>query len=174
MATTDIVLQFIYPQTADADTRTFQVKQIVEGSPGTIDIYKFQHPNTGSNLGVTSIQRKNLATQRWEAAGHIEWTSDTNASVYFGGLERVNMRELRKLKKTSSKSRRFKADGSEYKWKIAENGHDIYCVSTRGKTVATWSQEQSTLRVADRAEDILDRIVVTCLLNTWMMRLGFW
>lgn len=57
---------------------------------------------------------------------------------------------------------------------MAENGTDIYCVSTRSKTVATWSQEQSTLRVMDRAEGILDRIVVTCFLNLWMKRINQW
>jgi hypothetical protein len=46
------------------------------------------------------------------------------------------------------------------------------CVSTQlgafGKNVAEWSNEASTLRVAERFEPILDRIVVTCILNLWM------
>ncbi|OSX59197.1 hypothetical protein POSPLADRAFT_1040916 [Postia placenta MAD-698-R-SB12] len=174
MATTDLILQFLWPTSTNSDGRTFQIKQIAEAPQDPIELYKFHHPVTGNNTGVTQIHRKNLATQVWEPSGHIEWTSAAAATVYFGGLERVPMRELRRMKKVSSKSRRFKANGSEYKWKVAENGTDIYCVSTRSKTVATWSQEQSTLRVMDRAEGILDRIVVTCFLNLWMKRINQW
>ena len=82
---------------------------------------QFHHPNTGFNSGVTAIQRKNAATQRWENAGQIEWSSNTSGAVYFG-VERVtrhsrysgyhpltflgsqvSIRELRKPKKPSSK-----------------------------------------------------------------------
>lgn len=136
-------------------------------------MYKFQHPNTGTNTGVTDISRKNAATQRWEHAGQIDWLSDHTANVMFG-TERVHIRELRKMKKQSSKSRRFKAGGSEYKWKQAENGKDLFCVSTRGKVVATWSDDQSQLRITDRGEGILDRVVVTCFLNSWMNGLKLW
>ncbi|KAH9951774.1 hypothetical protein B0H21DRAFT_190956 [Amylocystis lapponica] len=174
MATNDLVLHFQRPaDNPDADLRTFQVRQIVEGSTDSIDMYKFHHPVTGSASGVTSIQRKNTTTQRWENAGQIEWASDSNASVYFG-IERISCRELRRAKKASSKSRRFKAAGAEYKWKIAENDADLFCVSTRGKIVATWTQAEETLRVADRAEGFLDRVVVTCFLNIWMKQLNIW
>lgn len=89
-----------------------------------------------------------------------------------------------------ARSRRFKVGGSEYKWKVAENDVDLIvsalrfhplppftllqCVSTRRKTVAAWSQEDVTLRVTDRGEGILDRVVVTCFLNLWMKRLNMW
>ncbi|GBE79301.1 hypothetical protein SCP_0204990 [Sparassis crispa] len=171
MANTDVILQFLYPSDDNHDMRTFQAKQMVEGSTEMVEMYKFHHPATGSTSGVTSFQRKNLNTQRWENAGQIEWMSDSSATVYFG-IERVSARELRRSKKTSSKSRRFKVAGSEYKWKIAENGVDLFCVSTRGKTVAVWSQETQVLRVTERAEGFLDRVVVTCLLNLWMKNLN--
>ncbi|EPT03552.1 hypothetical protein FOMPIDRAFT_1115195 [Fomitopsis schrenkii] len=176
MAATDLVLRWVYPpEEANADRRTFQISQIVEGSTEAVEMYRFHHPNTGTNTGVTAISRKNAATQRWENAGQIEWLSDHTANVFFG-TERVHMRELRKMKKQSSKSRRFKAGGSDYKWKQAENGKDLLCVSTslRGKDVATWSADQATLRVTDRGEGILDRVVVTCFLNSWMNGLNLW
>lgn len=65
----------------------------------------------------------NFETKLWEAAGHIEWSSNYSAIVYFG-IERVTLlpfitikfingvsryrdqvplRELRKLKKNTSK-----------------------------------------------------------------------
>lgn len=41
MASNDLVLHFIYPtENVDADLRTFQIKQIVEGSAETLDMYK--------------------------------------------------------------------------------------------------------------------------------------
>ena len=40
--------------------------------------------------------------------------------------------------------------------------------------MASWTQKQLQLRVAARAEDVLDRIVVTCLLNLWIRHLGLW
>ena len=39
---------------------------------------------TGHNIGVTTFYRKNLATLVFETAGHIEWLSDSNATVHFG------------------------------------------------------------------------------------------
>ena len=110
MASTDLVLQCVYPpESANADKRTFQINQIVEGSTEPVEMYRvravfralsigvlivgsaleqFSHPNTGTNTGVTTISRKNPATQRWENAGQIEWLSDHTANVFFG-TERV-------------------------------------------------------------------------------------
>ncbi|KAI0692648.1 hypothetical protein BC835DRAFT_1406968 [Cytidiella melzeri] len=172
MAGGDVVLQFIWPPSdTTTDLRTLRIKQIDENGEAH-DIYKFRHPLIAySNSGVTYFQRMNFATNLWETAGHIEWSSDHSANIYFG-LERIPLRELRRMKKNTSKSRRFKANGTDYKWKIADNGLDLICVSTqlgaRGKNVAEWSNEALTLRVAERAEPILDRLVVTCILNLWM------
>lgn len=48
------------------------------------------------------------------------------------------------------------------------------CVDSRGQTVATWTQEALELRVAASAEDILDRLVVTCLIHLWFRAHGYW
>ncbi|OJT13300.1 hypothetical protein TRAPUB_10066 [Trametes pubescens] len=177
MTAPDLVLRFVYPANANADFRTVNIHQAVEGSDTLIELYKFHHPNTGVNTGLTTFQRKNFETQLWENAGQIEWNSNTSGAVYFG-VERISIRELRKSKKPSSKSRRFKVNSSEYKWKIAENGADLICVSdnltNRGKTIAMWTQEALILRVAERAEGFLDRVVVTCVLNLWFKRLNLW
>ncbi|KAJ7742433.1 hypothetical protein DFH07DRAFT_750393, partial [Mycena maculata] len=165
----DTVLRFSYSNSEEI--RTFRAFQQVEG--GTeLELYQFYHSSYGPSDGVTTFQRKNLNTSIWEPAGEISWTSNTNATVHFGMTE-VNIRDLRKPKKSSSKSRRFKAGGHEYKWKLSEE-NGLFCVDSRGKTVATWSQEDATLSVAAQVENILDRIVVTCLLNLWIRHLGLW
>ena len=94
-------------------------------------------------------------------------------------------------------------NGAEYKWKVADNGTDLVvrgclaplrrsitsvnkglirahlqCLSTQlstyGKNVAEWSQENLVLRVSERVESILDRIVVTCIINMWMKYKNLW
>ncbi|GLB33630.1 hypothetical protein LshimejAT787_0105140 [Lyophyllum shimeji] len=143
------------------------------GERGQVELYKFYHPVTGMNIGMTNFYRQNLQTTVFEPAGAIEWLSNENATIQFG-LEEVSIRDLRKVKNSNSKSRRFKAGGSTYKWKLAENETDLYCVDFRDKTIATWTQGQQQLRIAVRAEEILDRLVVTCMLNLWIKRLGQW
>ncbi|KAM5535644.1 hypothetical protein V8D89_010631 [Ganoderma adspersum] len=182
MSTTDLVLRFELSSNPNADARTLQVLQIVDqnsagAGQSTVALYKFHHPNTGLTTGVTSIQRINTDTQVWENAGNIDWSSNTSGAVYFG-VERVSIRELRKPKKPSSKSRRFRVNNSEYKWKLAENGTDMICVSdnlgNRGRQIAAWTQDTLTLRVAERAEGFLDRVVVTCFLHLWLRRYSIW
>ncbi|KAL1743309.1 hypothetical protein HDZ31DRAFT_83494 [Schizophyllum fasciatum] len=164
-------LRFAFSTSSNSDMRTLQVYSQADGQE--TELYKFYHPMTGLSSGLTTVQRRNPNTQIYETACEIEWKSDTNATVSFG-VEQVTLRDLRKPKKNSSQSRRFKAGGSEYKWKIAENDKDIFCVDTRGKAVAEWDQEQKSLKVARRSEGILDRLVVTCILNLWMKRAGDW
>ncbi|TCD71309.1 hypothetical protein EIP91_011080 [Steccherinum ochraceum] len=120
MAGGDLVFHFVYPAaTSYNDMRTVQIKQVVEGSTEEIDFYK--HPLTDSTSGETTFYRMNIDIDRWETAGTISWSSNHTATVRFG-IEDISMRELRKPKKGSSQSRRFKAAGSEYKWKITEDG----------------------------------------------------
>ncbi|KAJ7507591.1 hypothetical protein B0H11DRAFT_2169371 [Mycena galericulata] len=173
MSPMDTVLRFSYSNSEEIRTAgTVSSKVASVGKKARTYQSKFYHSSYGPSSGVTTFQRKNLNTSVWEPAGEISWTSNTNATVHFGMTE-VNIRDLRKPKKSSSQSRRFKAGGSEYKWKMAE-GSDIFCVDSRGKTVATWRQEETTLTVSPQAEDILDRICVTCLLNLWIRHLGLW
>lgn len=54
------------------------------------------------------------------------------------------------------------------------NAHSFKCVDLRGRTVATWSQEQLQLIVVPRVEGIMDRVVVTCMLNLWIKQVGQW
>ncbi|KAH7920276.1 hypothetical protein BV22DRAFT_814079 [Leucogyrophana mollusca] len=173
MSASDIVLRFVYPISSNADIRTFRVYQVIEGSTGELELYKFLHPMTGLATGITTYHRKNLITLVFETAGQIEWTSNTNATVYFG-IDEVPVKDLRKVKNATSQSRRFKVAGSEYKWKISENGTDMFCIDSKDKHIANWSQDTQILSVAPRAETMLDRIVVTCLLNLWFKQLGRW
>ncbi|KAJ3534381.1 hypothetical protein NM688_g7147 [Phlebia brevispora] len=177
MAGGELVLKFVYPPAdANQDPRTVEISR-VNGSDDLSILYKFFHPNTGSKMGVTTLQRKS-PSGTWDTVGHVEWSSNTTAKVRFG-TEEMPMKELRREKKPGqSKSRRFKAGNAEYKWKIADNGKDFLCASTQltsfGKNIAEWSQDEVTLRVSERAENILDRVVMTCFLNIWMKNLGRW
>ncbi|TFK43350.1 hypothetical protein BDQ12DRAFT_709150 [Crucibulum laeve] len=172
MSAHDILLKFAYSDATNADLRTFSVHQLSSTSPLQSEVlYKFYHPATGLANGMTTFYRKNAITPVLETAGQIEWLSEYNAIVHFG-LDQAPIRQLRRAKKPNSKSRRFKACGCEYKWKRVGSGDDLYCVDARGKAVANWSQEKLHLRVATKAENILDRIVVTCLVNLWFLRLA--
>lgn len=181
----DLVLRFRYPDQSQSqhanDMRTVNIKQVAvsDEQETEADLYKFYHPVIqGLRTGVTTYHRMNTSTGTWMMAGSIDWQTDSTCNVFFGGTEKVHIRELRKSKKATSKSRRFKAGGSEYKWKLAENGRDLTCLSQQltsyGKTVAEWSQETLTLRVAERVEPILDRVVVTLFLNLWMRSMDDW
>lgn len=173
----DILLRVAYhfPSGSDiGDLRAFRAYQSIEGSDAPeIELYKFLHPMTNDPRTNTTFYRKNLTTGNYETAGYIEWSAEWNARVTWG-IETVSLRDCRKQKKEASKSRRFKAGGSEYKWKIAENQADLFCVDSRARTVASWAQETLTLRVAPRAANILDRLIVTCTLNLYMKQLGQW
>ncbi|KAJ3803073.1 hypothetical protein GGU11DRAFT_671288 [Lentinula aff. detonsa] len=168
-------LHFVFASAIDADMRTFKVNLLPsDSSTHSIELYRFHHPVTGLTHGLTTFRRQNMATNIFETAGQIEWSSDHNATIYFG-LEEVHIRDIRKAKKSTSRSRRFKAGGSEYKWKLASDSADLVCVDSRGKTIASWNQEQSNLHVSPKGESILDRLVVTCFLNLWALRhLGQW
>ncbi|KIP12826.1 hypothetical protein PHLGIDRAFT_123891 [Phlebiopsis gigantea 11061_1 CR5-6] len=202
MTGNDLVLRFRYPDESQSqhanDMRTVNIKQVAvsDEQETEADLYKFYHPVIqGLRTGVTTYHRMNTSTGTWMMAGSIDWQTDSTCNVFFGGTEKVpplsnyyvrqrtknvqvHIRELRKSKKATSKSRRFKAGGSEYKWKLAENGRDLTCLSQQltsyGKTVAEWSQETLTLRVAERVEPILDRVVVTLFLNLWMRSMDDW
>ncbi|ESK97595.1 hypothetical protein Moror_17595 [Moniliophthora roreri MCA 2997] len=100
------------------------------------------------------------------------------------------MRRRDKLK-ANSKSRRFKAGNSEYKWKRVDNDNEkdlivcsqffsrgilsvSQCVDSRGETVVTWTHDSSMLVVSRKVEAHLDRVVVTCFLNIWAIHMGNW
>ncbi|KAF5393870.1 hypothetical protein D9757_000186 [Collybiopsis confluens] len=173
-----------------ADMRTFKIFQLLsESATDETELYRFHHPATGLTRGLTTFHRQNVATGIFETAGQIDWLSDYNATVYFGleeashtCISAANWQICRtdsrpRIEETQEdESRRFKVDGSEYKWKLAtSNSGGLFCVDSRGKVIATWNQEQSNLDVSPGAESILDRLVVTCFLNLWALRhLGQW
>ncbi|KAJ3485364.1 hypothetical protein NLI96_g5028 [Meripilus lineatus] len=159
----DLILHFVYPApTALNDLRTVTIKQVPAEGGDEIELYKFSHPVTGTGVGVTTFQRQNFAVPRWETAGQIEWVNNYNGYIYFG-VERVAMRDVRRQKKSTSTSRRFKAGGNEFKWKIINEGEDLICVSARGKTVALWTQSTQILKVVERVENVLDRQAVSSI-----------
>ncbi|EEB93015.1 hypothetical protein MPER_08388, partial [Moniliophthora perniciosa FA553] len=193
MASSEFSLQFIFSQASNADLRTFKIVKIPEESGPSIELYRvgrilitlklliihsiirlqFHHPVTGLHIGTTTFQRLNLLTNVYETAGQIGWVSNHNATIVFG-VEEVNMKELRKAKKANSKSQRFKAGNSEYKWKRVDNDikKDLVCVDSRGKTVVTWTHDSSMLVVSRKVEAHLDRVVVTCFLNIWAIHMS--
>ncbi|KII95348.1 hypothetical protein PLICRDRAFT_48312 [Plicaturopsis crispa FD-325 SS-3] len=178
MAGDDVYLRVAF-DSPNKDMRTFTVYQVVEGG-ADIRLYRFYHPmdpSSGLNVnnGITTFHRTNLTTNMLETAGQIEWRSQTNLTVYFGGIEEgISIRDIRLKKKDSSASRRFQAKGSEYKWKIGDNGNDLICTDWLGRTVASWTHETSILHVLSRVESVLDRFVVTFFLNLWFKLRDDW
>ncbi|KAF9246952.1 hypothetical protein BU15DRAFT_57896 [Melanogaster broomeanus] len=124
MTESDIVLRLVSSTESNVDMRTFRVLQVIENAAEELELYRFSHPMTGNSIGTTTYKRKNLDTLDFETAGYIEWFSSSNATVCFG-VDEVPIRDLRKIK-NGSQSRRFKVAGSEYKWKIGENGNDLF------------------------------------------------
>ncbi|KAF8138175.1 hypothetical protein EV363DRAFT_1155660 [Boletus edulis] len=173
MANTDIVLRFVLSTDSNVDMRTFRVLQVLGNATEELEVYKFSHPLTGHSTGTTTFHRKNLDTAIFETAGHVEWFSSFNATVCFG-VDECSVKDLRKTENGGHRSRRFKASGVEYKWKLGESGTDMLCIDSKDKHVAVWSGEDRKLTVAPRCAAILDRIVVTCFLNIWFKSLGRW
>ncbi|THV03273.1 hypothetical protein K435DRAFT_827117 [Dendrothele bispora CBS 962.96] len=169
MTSSDFTLYFEFPDN-DPENRTFKIHKLAQDSAdASTEFYRFHHPVTGLKTGLTTFQRHNLKTDIFETAGQIDWLSNYNCTISFG-IDEVHIRELRKMKKSSSKSRRFKAGGSEYKWK--EEDKNLICVDSRGKTVATWTDKDKKLWVAGKLEPVLDRLVVSCFLNIWFLQHG--
>ncbi|KAI0079652.1 hypothetical protein K474DRAFT_548472 [Panus rudis PR-1116 ss-1] len=167
----DIVLRFVYYSDERYDKRSVRIYEIKEDGQ-QVQIYNFFHPLADTTLGTTTEYYRRLAsTGNEHRAGHIEWTTRFQPYVYWGGLQpKVGTKELRKIKNKSSKSRRFKVDGTEYKWKIKADGQGLVCERGRGRVVAEWNEPTKTLRVSSDEvprEEVLDRFVVTCYLNLW-------
>lgn len=169
----DIALRFLYSTDVNVDTRNFRVYQVIESSPERLEVYRFCHPTPGHTSPTTTLQRKNLDALLWETAGRIEWSSDAHATIWFG-VDEVSIKDLRRVKNSTSQSRRFKVSGNEYKWKIGENSHNLFCVDSKDRHVATWSGEERLLKIAPRCANILERIIVTCFLNLWFKQHGRW
>lgn len=164
MTEPDIDLRFAYD--GNADMRNFRVYQVIENAPERLEVYRFHHPTAGYITPTTTFKRKNLAVLRWDITGRIEWPTTTSGTVWFG-VDEVPIKDLRKIKNGTSQSRRFKVSGNEYKWKVAANGQDLFCVDSKDKHVAIWTAQEMSLKIAPRCATILERIVITCFLNLW-------
>ncbi|KAG6378445.1 hypothetical protein JVT61DRAFT_12700 [Boletus reticuloceps] len=137
MANTDNVLRFVLSTDSNVDMRTFRVLQVLGNPTEELEVYKFSHPLTGHSTGTTTFHRKNLDTSIFETAGHVEWFSSFNATVCFGVDETCAKQRMvaskfpkptvlaRCAQTCLSRSRRFKASGMEYKWKLGESGTDM-------------------------------------------------
>ncbi|KAK7695689.1 hypothetical protein QCA50_000325 [Cerrena zonata] len=176
MSNGDLRLHFVFSERFDM--RTFNVNRLDADGVSEVTLYKVFHPLPDSLVSETIFERMNFATGQWDKAGIIEWSNRTTCGVFFGGIPpKIGMRELRKKKKNNSKSRRFKAGGTEYKWKLQpEDTGDtgLVCEGSRGKVVATWTHETNILYVSERVVDQLDHIVITCLMNLWMWTMRLW
>ncbi|KAG2369987.1 hypothetical protein BDR07DRAFT_330321 [Suillus spraguei] len=172
-AETDMVFRFVNPTD---EMRTFRVYQVIgTAAHEELELYRFSHSMTGSSGGTTTYQRKNMNSLIFETAGQISWSSNTNPSAVYFGLEDVSIKDLRKVKNATSQSRRFKSGvGACYKWKVSDNRTDLYCIDSQDKYIASWSNHEKILRVTPRASAMLDRLVITCFLNVWFKRLGRW
>ncbi|KAJ8595342.1 hypothetical protein M405DRAFT_728213 [Rhizopogon salebrosus TDB-379] len=180
MVDTDMIFRFVFPSEADCDMRTFRIYQVIGGTAHEeLVLYKFSHSTTGpgSSSGTTTYHRKNMTSLAFECAGYIHWSSNTNATVCFG-VDELSIKDVRKVKNATSRSRRFQCSaGAWHKWKIADNGTDLYvrdCTDSKNKHIASWSHEERTLKVTPYASIMIDRVVVTCFLNVWFKRLGRW
>ncbi|KAI5120516.1 hypothetical protein M0805_000101 [Coniferiporia weirii] len=173
MSGEDIVLLWRFPAPENVnDMRTFSVFLDLGTALEALHLYKFL-TIPGVAETVTTFERWNINARRWEIAGEIHWINNFGGQVQFG-VHVLQLQEIRKRKNQSSKSRRFIANGSEYKWKMTDDGADLFCVDPSGRTIATWTQGALELRVVPSAENILDRIVVTCLVHVWFRAHGYW
>lgn len=163
-------LQYTVPNTEEIRTC-----QVLEDQPdgGLLQLFKFQ-TFTNNRTCETDFQRFNKFTNRYETAGIIQWNGSTNAQVTFG-IVTLSLRDVRRLNKPSSQSRRFRWNNSEYKWKRGgSDGKDLFCYDWRKRVIASFNDETKVLQVSERGYTILDQIVVTCLLHRWMLSLGHW
>ncbi|KAF5370121.1 hypothetical protein D9758_001222 [Tetrapyrgos nigripes] len=176
MTSSGFTLHFSFPDTDSSEnmSRTFKIYKVGDGATdASTELYRFHHPDTGLKTGLTTFHRQNLQTNIFEIAGQIDWLATYNCTVSFG-VDEVHVQDLRKRKNSGSRSRRFKASGAEYKWKIAENDEGLLCVDSSGKNVATWSHQNHNLWISEKGELVLDRITVTCFLNLWFKQHGAW
>ncbi|KAL5508358.1 hypothetical protein ACEPAH_5977 [Sanghuangporus vaninii] len=173
MSGEDLVLLWRFPPPQEGrDMRTFNVYLELGSTHEPLHLYKFL-TITGISESTTTFERWNISARRWEIAGEVHWANNFSGQVQFG-IHILRLQDVRRRKKQSSKSRRFVVNDSEYKWKIRDDGHGLFCVNSRGQTVASWTQETLELRVAPSAEDILDRLVVICLIHLWFRAHGYW
>jgi len=159
-ATTDIVLRWEF----DArDMRKVNIWQPQEGQDD-LKLYYFLTFDRSS-----TYYRFNIMTGRYENAGTIEWLSSRNIQLNMG-LRSMHVDMMLRRNKATSKSRRFKAlNNVEYKWRpVDADPANLECVTVAGrKFVALYTAADQTLRVHPRGQQILDDVVVLCLMHLY-------
>ncbi|KZW03871.1 hypothetical protein EXIGLDRAFT_690625 [Exidia glandulosa HHB12029] len=127
----------------------------------------------------TIFYRFNVNTSNYEYAGEIDWGLH-QSMVTFGTAEPRSIREMRQAKTPGkSQSRRFTWNGHQYKWKRGEAQNDLQCFTVpmlgAGKLVASFEGSSQTLTVEARArEDVIDQIVVLCVVHLFLISAGKW
>ncbi|OCB84463.1 hypothetical protein A7U60_g8449 [Sanghuangporus baumii] len=159
MSGEELVLLWRFPPPQEGrDMRTFNVYLELGSTHEPLHLYKFL-TITGISESATTFERWNISARRWEIAGEVHWANNFSGQVQFG-IHIVSDY----LGFQSSRSR------------LTDSTSPVLrkCVDSRGQTVAAWTQETLELRVAPSAEDILDRLVVTCLIHLWFRAHGYW
>jgi len=161
-------LQFTFPDPSD-----FRTANILEPQANGehLTLFKIQtYSNTPT--AETEFLRFNKLTGKDEWAGGIRWEGRTTVS--FGAVN-MSLHELRRRKKPSSQSRRFKWNNSEYKWKrTGTGGRNLTCYDWFKRVIASYNDDTRYLEVSDRGYALLDQLVVTCLLHRWTLSQGYW
>lgn len=172
---TNVTLKFIYPAARyHQDIRTVTVYKYDSDTEESAELYRFEHPANGMAIGVTVFSKKNTETEEWDRIGHIEWTSPLSGAVTLDGNE-VTIREYRKVINKTSTSRRFKYKGVEYKWKFSDHiKNNLYCVDAHDFVWGKWYHDKNVLRLTYNSEGLLERLVLTALLNVWFYQKEAW
>ncbi|KAF9653459.1 hypothetical protein BDM02DRAFT_3265661 [Thelephora ganbajun] len=172
---TTLTLKFVYPAAKyHQDTRTVTIYKYDPETEETSEFYRFEHPSTGMAIGMTTFSKKNPDTGEWDRVGHIEWTSPLSGAVTLDENE-MTIKEYRKVINKTSTSRRFKYKGVEYKWKASDHiKNNLYCVDTHDFVWGKWYNDKNILRVTSNSEGLLERLLVTALLNIWFFQKEAW
>jgi len=172
---TTLSLKFIYPAAKyHQDIRTVTIYRCDADSEEPTEIYRFEHPSSGMAIGLTTYSKKNLSTGEWDRIGHIEWTSPLSGAISLGGSE-MTIKDYRKVINKTSTSRRFKYKGTEYKWKYSDHiKNNLYCVDAHDFVWGKWYHEKNILKLTYNTEELLERLILTALLNVWFFQKEAW
>jgi len=164
--TTDLVLRWEFDS---GDIRKLNIWTARPGDQDDLKLYYFL------TFGQESTYyRFNLATDRYENAGSIEWLSTYNIRLNMG-LRSLHVEALTRRNKPTSRSRRFKAlNNVEYKWRPADDEPmNLECMTVTGrKFVALYTNANNSMRVHPRGQGILDDIVISCLIHLYRRSKG--
>jgi len=164
-----LVMRWDYSEVPYNDIRNFRI--FVD----SLCLYKFRTISTSQSAYVSSsFTRFNADTGRFESAGEIEWLRNQQECKVTFGIYEFHSSSLRRAKKRTSKSRRFKVRGTEYKWKKSEEGTQLTCTDTSRNLIAKWERVNSKMHITERGKGMEDELMVTCLLHQWWISTGRW